>query len=104
MQRTSVGKTATFQWSVAGTVSSYAVKNLWSGLLNTNANYTLDSRSGVVTLTIKNIWLTDAGNYSLSVTTGRTTQTDASALLFVYCKSSCTYIFMDISSGEQRGI
>src|SRR6218665_2105817 len=80
------GQTATFQWSVTGSISSYSVYNLQSGTLSANANYTLDSKKGEITLIIYNIRSTDAGNYSLSITIGATTQTDASALLFLYGK------------------
>ena len=86
MQRKYIGETATLQWTVTKSLSSYSVYNLKSETLSANANYTLASKTGVITLLIRNIQLTDAGNYSLSVTNGSATQIDSSALLFVYGK------------------
>lgn len=86
MQRKCLGETATFQWSVTGPLSDYSVYSRTKGALKANADYSLDDQTGVVTLIIRNIQLSDAGNYSLSVTIGASVQTDAGALLFVYGK------------------
>lgn len=92
-----MGEGCNFQWSVTGPITNYSVYNETLGFpeqLNKKTSYTLDSQNGIVTFNIWNIQLSDAGNYSLSVTIGTTTQTDSSALLFVYGKrySVITYL------------
>lgn len=85
IKRVYEGDSCTFQWTFTGPAFPYYFENLTttpsSGVRGTP---NIDRANGVITLTITNIALWDAGNYSLTIETTN----DATALLYVYRKLS----------------
>src|SRR6218665_3270015 len=89
LQRKNRGESCTFQWTVQGSFTNYSVYNKSTGALtplSASATHTRDVTQGLISLTIRNVQLWDAGNYSLSINVGTSTTTDNGALLFVYGK------------------
>src|SRR6218665_3220142 len=89
-QRRNLGESYTVRWNLTGNFTTYSIKLFSTAsttVLGSNTNVTLNSGKGVVTLFIWNIQISNAGNYTLSIPTGPSTEINSVAVLFVYSKS-----------------
>lgn len=94
MQRKTTGENCKFRWKVTGNFTIYTIRFLSNGstkALSSNTNHTFDSSNGVIALSIWNIQTSNAGNYSLSISTESSNEVNSSAVLFVYGQS----VFID---------
>lgn len=105
LQRVTRGDKCTFRWTVDEPITSYVIYNRTTGYLTTLHHYgyqDYDNSSGVITLVLNNVQLTDAGNYSLEIVKGSNTVIDSTASLFVYGMLSRLYINVNLSGAELR--
>lgn len=77
--------------------TTYTIKRLSTSTgtptsLGLNANHTFNSSKGLITLLIWNIQTSNAGYYSLSVSTGASSEVNSAAVLFVYASISASAI------------
>lgn len=87
LQRVRSGKVNIFNWTIDEPISNYTIFNHTTGLptgLRENTSHYYDNTSGEITLTINDVQLWDAGNYSLQITQPLTTAIDSTACLYVY--------------------
>ena len=98
MQRKSIGENCQFRWKVTGNITAYTVKLLISSTQSSALNTNLISKDGVITLFIWKIQLSNAGYYTVSISTGPVTNVNSTVLLFVYGQYSVNVRFRNATT------
>lgn len=98
MQRKSIGENCQFCWKVTGNITAYTVKLLISSTQSSALNTNLISKDGVITLFIWKIQLSNAGYYTVSISTGPVTNVNSTVLLFVYGQYSVNVRFRNATT------